>query len=345
MNKITLCSGLFLIFIVLGTFRATVPEKRSQDDLFEVIEGRKSVTFIMGEDKTAQPFFELARAHFALDPAEKSDIVVNSCRTLEDVIHYLNGSRERGNLPWSVINIVAHGNPQTGLNLQITNGGHKATPKRLVQAVLKKDLPKLGQNVADTSTHINFWSCGIGKNVLMNMALENIFDTRENGPRVYCSPHFVVFHPGINRPPLRLKASYWPYYYKRGYRPGDIQIASALRRQFPEQDIAWRAAIENKGNSRGGRVYSDEYHIPVKLIRLYKDKDDRPDFTSEEEKVRWALAQPELREQIGETGIPADRFKWTVHKIIHTNADGKRVPAVKAIGMSTVLYVLEENVQ
>ena len=55
------------------------------------------------------------------------------------------------------------------------------------------------------------------------------------------------------------------------------------------------------------------------------------------------MSQPELKKQIAETGIPEALFQWTVNKIVHTREDGSTVPAVKAIGMATVLYILDEH--
>lgn len=337
--------GAFLL-VCMAFFRLAVePEGGDQAVLFEEVADRRSITFIMGEDKEEHAFYGHATAHFALDPDERTDYVVRTCRTVADIIAYLNASEGRGEQPWSVIHIVAHGNPQTGLNLYITEDGHKATPKRLVQAVLLASTPQLREGVIDSTTRINFWSCGIGKSPLLRFALSRIF--RPDGgdsAHVYCSPHFVIFHPSeTGHAPYRLKASYWPYYYRRGYRPGDLEIVQALRSQYPDAHIDWLRALENVEGRDTSEVRHGEYHIPVSYTRIYPSKAARPDFQSEEDKIAWALSQPAIREQIEETGIPADRFHWTVNKIIHTTEDGERVPAVKAIGMATVLYVLRSE--
>ncbi|MDX1478668.1 MAG: hypothetical protein R3301_13240 [Saprospiraceae bacterium] len=334
-----------VVVLVAGYALLTVTERADQTGLFESIDGRQSITFIMGEDKTEQPFYRLASEHFALHPEERTDHVVHACRTLDHVIQYLNTSSQRGGQPWSVINIVAHGNPQTGLNLYIKEGGHKATPKRLVQAALRKDLPALQAGTVDSSTRINFWSCGIGKSPLINLALKQLFRT-DNGDsaRVYCSPHFVIFHPSREQAaPYRLKASYWPYYFRRGYRPGNLEIAAALRTDHPDANIDWLDALSREEPDSANAVYHGEYHIPVSYTRIYPSKGARPVFDDEGDKIRWALSQPALTSQIAETGIPADQFHWTVHKIIHPLEHGTRVPAVKAIGMATVLYILRED--
>ena len=337
---------LIAISILLGALtigRIVIePENSDQSTLFIKPFKGQSVTFVLGADRPGSDFYANAAQHFTLDSSEKTDIVVLNCRTLEDVINYLNTSSQRGDAPWSVVNIVAHGNPNTGLSVDITESGHRATPRRLLQAVVRGDAPRFKSGVLDTTTRINFWSCGIGKSAMLNLALRRIFRTADGGsPELYCSPHFVMFQPsGQTGIPRRIKASYWPYYYKRGYRPGDSEIAAAMASQFPDEQIDWRDALNHEIYSDSSDACYGEYHIPISYLKIYDSKDDRPDFESDEDKIRWALAQPAIRTQIEETGIPEDRFQWTVHKIKHQTEDGSWVPAVKAIGMVTVLYVL-----
>lgn len=323
----------------IGYLSQIESEKKAQDDLFTPAAKRKSITFIMGVDKTDVPYYANAREHFALNEKEKTNLVVNACRTLECVISYLNSSEERGSLPWSVINIVAHGNPRTGLNLYLFDGGPKATPKRLVQAQLINSLSRLDNAVADSTSRINIWSCGIGKNPLINLSLKQLFKTRDNKRvDVYCSPHFVIFHKDTTNKVHRLKASYWPYYYKRGYRPSLSEIEFELKKKHKEEEINWAEGLRNEDLDTG--ILHQSYHIPVSYTRIYRLKTDRPDISSADSKKAWIYDQPSLVKQIEETGIPFEKYNWQVNKIIHTTDDGKKVPAIKAIGMSTVLNVL-----
>jgi hypothetical protein len=288
----------------------------------------------------------LAAQHFAMDTQEATDYVIHTCTTLGSIIEFLNTSSLRGNKPWSIVNVVAHGNPQTGLNLYITEGGHKATPKRLVQAVLLDTTPDFEQGIVDSMSRINFWSCGIGKSPLVNASLKQIFSTADhNSPQVYCSPHFVIFHPSkVSNVPRRLKASYWPYYFKRGYRPGDTEITTALHNEYPEERIDWDEALRHRCSNDTASLYHGEYHIPVSYTRIYQTREERPALDTPEQQMQWVNAQPEIQDQLDEAGIPMDKYHWTVNKIIYTQEDGTKVPAIKAIGMATVLYVLKEEI-
>lgn len=323
------------------TYLAYIEEERQdQDPLFYNLNSGTSITFLLGHDKTDVPYFERATEHFVRSEEEKTDLVINSCRTLSCIIEYLNHSSERENRPWSVINIVAHGNPKTGLNLHLYDNEPKATPKRLLQSVLIGSLPKLKEGIVDNQTRINIWSCGIGKNPMINLSLKRIF-IPENGDsaQVYCSPHFVIFHPDDNGNIKRVKASYWPYYYKRGYRPSRSEIVQAMKIQYPDEELDWNMALQKEDYQ--DQVFQQSYHIPISYTRVYNRKEDRPALNTEEDKRTWINDQAEIKEQLGETEIPFDKFNWQVNKIIHTLDNGERVPAIKAIGMATVLNVLK----
>jgi hypothetical protein len=340
-------SKIPLAALCIGGLMIVIPRQEHPASLNRsaAMPGRKSITFIMGEDKTPQPYYALAADHFALDAEAKTNYVIRTCHTLEAVIQYLNSAAERDEMPWDVVNIVAHGNPQTGLNLYITENGYKATPKRLLQAALRGDTPVLESGVVDSMTQINFYSCGIGTSAMIQVSLRQIFKPAEGASaKIYCSSDFIVFHPSLTgAAPRMVRASYWPYYFRRGYRPSDSEIIHALRNEYPEEDIAWSAALDQNVPSDSIEEYHGEYHIPVSYTRIYETKEERPSVGTADEKMLWVRSQPEIREQLDQAGIPEDRYSWTVNRIIHTQPDGKQVPAIKAIGMATVLYVLKEN--
>ncbi|NNE26649.1 MAG: hypothetical protein HKN09_07380 [Saprospiraceae bacterium] len=325
-------------FMILGCYYLGIEKESTSPITNTGIPSRKSITFIMGDDKTSVPYFALAEDHFLSHSESQTDLIVKTCRTLEDVIQYLNNSESRGSSPWSIINIVAHGNPQTGLNLYLKDGGHKATPKRMLQSVLLSTNTRLKEGRVDSISNINVWSCGIGKNLMINLSLKEIFKPIGGpAPTVYCSPHFVIFYPDNNNQVQRLKASYWPYYFKRGYRPSISEMSYALSRKFSDT-IDWAQALESESIEEG--IFHQKYHIPVSHIWLYENKDDRPNWSNQKEKEAWIKAQQIIMDKVGETEIDFDKFNWQLNRIIHTNEKGDKVFAVKAIGMATVLNVL-----
>lgn len=330
--------GLACLFFLISKFTF---ESGQQAPLFDDPPGRTSITFLMGEDKTDIPFFEKAELHFSLHPEEGTDLIVKSLRSFEAVIKYLNDYGTPG-VSWGTINIVLHGNPNTGLRTLITDGGHVATPKRLIQAFLLESTPRFNNGTIDSMTQLNIWGCGIGKNPVVKIALQQLLQT-ENGvkPKLYCSPHFVIFKEKDDRRiPVRLNLSYYPYYFKRGYQPSHSEIRHAMMNQYPDAEINWDVALAE--TSENEEFFHHSYHIPVSYLKIFKQKSDRPELSSQKQKIEWVKAQKELMYQIADSGIPFEKFHWRVHKIIHTDTEGNVVPAVKAIGMSTVMCFLKE---
>jgi len=302
---------------------------------------RRSITFLLGEDKPGYNYFELAEEHFSLDTQEKTDLLVKSCRSIEDMIQYLN--EERGSKSWGTIQVVLHGNPYNGLSVSITKSGDRATSRKLVKAMMDGSLPKLQTDKLDSTTRINFWACGIGKNPFIKISLESFFQLPDGSvPQIYPSPHFVIFKEiAANVPAVRLSSTFWPYIFKRGYRPGDLEISNALKQQYPESEVNWLREISNASDGESSAVSQNSFHIPVSWTVIYPTKESRPDVNTTIQKLDWIRSQDVLMEQISETGISIDKFTWTVNKIIHTDKNGEKVPAIKGIGMTTVLCFLE----
>jgi len=341
-SKITLSlilPTLIVGYILLSNFTL---ENKSQSTLFNHGGLEKSITFLLGEDKKGYQYFRLAEEHFLFDEEEKTDLMIKSCRSIEDMIHYLNDHSQDNS--WSTIQVVLHGNPWNGLSIPIESEGPRASPKKLVKAIMDNPLPSLKTNAIDSSTKINFWGCGIGKNPFIKIALDSflVLPTGDT-PNIYVSPHFVIFKEvGNGIPAKRIKASYWPYIFKRGYRPSDGLIAQELQNQHPDVPIDWNNAIVNNETHEQEGLFQNSFHLPVSWTVIYPTKKSRPALKTEEDKMNWVRSQEELMRQVDELNIPLDKFNWTVNKIILTQKDGTKVPAIKAIGMATVLCVMEE---
>jgi hypothetical protein len=328
---------MFLLALTLIT-----KETQDQNVLFEKEMERKSICFIMGEDKGDHRYYELAEQHFLFDQDEKTDVLVKTCRSIEDIIRFLNINNSNGQLPWGTIQIVVHGNTWSGLSLSLEEAGPRATPKELVKILVENPLTRLQINRIDSTTKINLWGCGIGKNPIINLAMDSLFtDVAGVKPDIYTSPHYVIFQEGLdNTAPKRIKASYWPYFFKRGYRPSDWTIAKAYEQQFPEAKVDWRQALSNDENKEG-KPFQNSFHVPISWTLIYDEENERPKLRSQEEKIKWVKDQEDIMEQVDLLGIPFDDFHWTVNRI-RFKEDGKDLPAIKAIGMSTVVCVLKE---
>ncbi len=296
----------------------------------------------MGRDKQGQDYFSLAEQHFLWDSIEKTDKVVTSCYSLTDLLNYLN--QNVGERAWGTIQVVLHGNVWSGLSIPMWQDGPRAYPKDLLQAVKQQKFPTLHSHAVDQRTRINLWACGIGKNPYLLIALERLFTNGEGGrPQVYASPHFVIFRRRDSGLPSRLKASYWPYFFRRGYRPSDSQISEAMTQQYPDVDINWSRVLRQESFDGDSSLFHHSFHVPIVWTVIYDQKDLRPDVSTTSDKMAWIAGQPKLQDKLNALGIPQERYQWTVNKIILTDPDGSIRYAIKAIGMCTVICFMHST--
>ncbi|NND32464.1 MAG: hypothetical protein HKN76_07725 [Saprospiraceae bacterium] len=344
MRSALLVGFAWIVLITILFCRVVYLESKDQKSLFVSPTQRESITFLLGHDKPGQNFFQLAEQHFLFDSVEHSDQVIKSCPSLLSLVEYLRD--KSGNAPWGVINVVVHGNMWGGLSVPLWPEGSRAFPKELFSAACQGAFPLLDSSVIDSQTKVNFWACGIGKNPLINLALEYVF-TNQSGDLadLYVSPHFVIFKKlGHQVAPVRIKASYWPFFYRRGYRPSENEIAAELKIQYPDMDMDWESSLKTSLEDTSITDFYDEFHVPVVWTVIYADKASRPDISTVESKMSWIKNQPDLMMKIADLQIPLEKYNWTVQKIIYTDNQGIQQPAIKAIGMCTVLCVISPEV-
>jgi len=330
--------SIFLYLLTILLFMiciSIIPRKMAEAE-----EG-ESICFILGEDKLEQTFYSLATEYFTSDSLAGTDKLVRHVRSIEELISFLNAQDNR--VPWQRIELVVHGNVWSGLSAKITDGGERAYPKELLKAFAKKQLPVLKDHVIDSNTVVNVWGCGIGNNPIMNLALKACFtDVEGERAAVNASKKFVVFKAGDDDGRVKLvKASYWPYFFKRGYRPGDQVISRAMAMQYPDAPLDFS---ESMSAVTSESVYQEQFHIPISWTVIYDTKEARPSIGTWESKEHWIRSQAPLMKKINDLQIPFEQYTWTVNKIIHTDESGQKVPAIKAIGMSTVLCFLDEGI-
>ena len=99
--------------------------------------------------------------------------------------------------------------------------------------------------------------------------------------------------------------------------------------------------MRKTAGSENNNEFQNSFHIPASWTVIYPTKKSRPSVKTEVEKMAWIKSQDELMAQVEELNISLEKFTWTVNKIIHTKSNGEKVPAIKAIGMATVLCVLD----
>ena len=103
------------LVIILKWGLVTNDHKKPLNSNACVTEEGSSVTFIMGSDKpNTNDFYKNATYYYHMHPIDKTDFVILSCKSLEDVLDYL--TLQSDHTYFETINIVCHGNPWQGPN-------------------------------------------------------------------------------------------------------------------------------------------------------------------------------------------------------------------------------------
>lgn len=308
---------------------------------------RESITFILNEDKNGHNgYYTAAANYYRVHPEERTDYVITHLRTLVEVRDWLEQDKPMNGQPWGRVNLVVHANEWIGLASPIVPGGMRATRSRLETAAASGQFVPLADSILDAETELVIHGCGLGRNMEMLSALAHAFGGKDAQRPVTSSSRFFLHYAGdfaggrMQNPERYLVKPHYTF-YKTGNRPSNARLASTLAEKYPKTGIDWKQALQKEAPRFAGDAYHESFKVPILWTVAYPDKASRPDISTDSLKQAWMDEQEDLQKQIEEIGIPESEFDWTVQRVIHTFPDGSRRPAIRAVGLCTVLTVLQ----
>ena len=323
-----------------------LPGKRSRKENEKIPKRpRESVVFIMGEDSgNGNPFYSKAEDYYR----HNTTYLVTTCRSLSEIIDYLVKGSYDNRTPWGSVRIVVHGNEWTGLGIPVVPGGERASAENIIGALDSEVLRPLPYGTADASTEIRLLGCGLGRNTDLTAAINRLFGGSRDiphRPAIYTSRYFMVYETvwsGNEKTCREYPADFWYAFYRKGYYPGDIRIARQLHRRYPDENIAWREAIDRENPRWRGDTFHRTFNIPAEWTVTYSEPGMRPALPDRDSEKAWIDGQKELKEYLGKTGIPFDCFEWKTRHINVQDDSGTVIPAIKARGDCTVICILRD---
>lgn len=308
---------------------------------------RRSITFIMGEDKDPDNrYYQEAYQYYRYNPKAKTDDLVTYCRSLLDLRNYLRVHRPEDGQAWGTVNIVLHSNEWSGAGIPVLPDG-KRTSVQSVEAAMKSGaFAPLADEIMDEQTELVLYGCALGRNQELLDLIEIAFGGQdERRPIVRSSRYFVFYeskmYNGVVENSERYLTDFSYAFYKKGYRPGDIRLSRQLQKRYPTSTVNWRDALTHTQPEYLGDAYHYTFDVPIVWTVTYADKSERPVLKTKEEQEKWLANQPELQAKLQAYHIPIEQFQWTFRKLDYTFEDGTTEPAIKAIGLCTVLCVLQ----
>ena len=304
---------------------------------------RENITFILGEDGSPEEnYYSSATKYYRTHPTEGTEKLISTCRSLLEVRNYLATHHQPGQLPWGKINLVVHGNEWSGLGVATLPGGKRTTIPSLEAAMKSGAFQPLPNHIADACAEIHVHGCAVGRNIYLLQTIGKAFGAMQPVP-VKSSVHFVRYEPSEKNPSKsqRSQLESWYAYYPKTYRPSDEKLIAQLKKRYPNEKINWQDALSRKQPRHQKDIYHYTFNVPVVWTVAYADKNSLPDLEKWKTQKNWLKNQKELLNLLKEYKIPLENFQWTFLNVSHELEDGTKVPAIKAIGLCTVLTVLK----
>ncbi len=308
---------------------------------------RSNIVFIMGEDgATKNQYYTKAKTYYENNPKYQGEEKVFHCRSLEEILKHLK-ENNINNLPWGKIRIVVHSNEWTGMDMSVLKDGERLTTEILKQAIREKMILPLSNDVVDEQSEVIIYGCGSGKNLELSSALSKAVGGEDaRRPIVRSTTHFVLYEADrVSNKTEKYMTKAWYGYFKTGYRPGDIRLANQFKKQYPNDTINWRNALERTRPGMKKKTFHHTFNIPVEWIVTYPSEADRPELKTEAQQIAWLKSQSELMDIINKTNIPLEYFRKRFKGINYTFDDGVTEPAIKFEGKTTVVCILKPIIE
>lgn len=303
---------------------------------------REDIAFILGEDdEPDENYFSAAYSYYRMHPTEGTEQVITSCQSLLEVRDFLEKNAPANGRPWGEIHLVAHGNEWSGLSVPTLPSDKRTTVPSLTNAVESGQFTPLPVHLADAKTELHVHGCAVGRNEKLTEALRQAF-AGERAMEVVASPYFVRYDGGSSAAGgSRHSLEGYYAFFPKTYRPSDEKLVRQLEERYPSENIDWQGALQ-RTSAAGGGVYHHVFHIPLVWVVAYPDEASVPDLAKWKAQKKWLSEQEELKKMLKEYDIPQEHFQWTFLNVTHTLEDGTQVPAIRAIGLCSVLTVLRE---
>ncbi len=309
-------------------------------------EERPSITFILGMDEdSTNAYYAEAKIFYQNDPAERTEFVVTECQSLLEMRDYLATHQAKTGIPWGRVNLVSHGNEWNGLSVAVLPDGKRTTVTTLAEAVGNKALLPLPDWVADACTEFHVESCGVGRDTSLLKALQYVLGDGGELPQMISSPYFIHYSSSKKAGQVvscrRALLEPWYAFYPKTYRPKNSVLAQRLQKSYPDTQLDWQAALARSASSQSTEPYSHEFDLPIVWVVAYPKGQELPNLEKWREQRIWLTQQPELLATLRDLGLTMNDFQWTFLKTKHQLDDRTEVPAIRAIGLCTVLTVLK----
>lgn len=308
---------------------------------------RQSATFILGEDgEAANRYFDAAFNYYSYTESERTEYIITSCRSLREVRNCLDSLSRPNKLPWGRINLIMHSNEWSDMGVAVLPNGARASKASIEAAVANNQLLPLPNNVIDEATELVLHGCALGRNLPVLEAARIAFGGNDGvQPQVRSSKYFILYESDAqNGRPFdctKYLADAWYTHYPTGYQPATSILAQRLRSNYPDAGIEWQQALAAETPATSASAYHYEFKLPVVWYTQYGSNSERPTVATDSAKTAFLAQHLNIQTMIAEYGLEQSDLTWTVYPMQYDSGNGNKVPAIKAIGLVTMVCVLQ----
>lgn len=306
-----------------------------------------AVTFILGEDQTSKnQYYESALQYFSTDSIESTPLVVTNCKSLAAVREFLlKNSPTTG--AWQHINLIAHGNEWTGLNVPIVPEGERCTQAALQTAMLQKIIKPLPNQTVNDRTRLHIVGCNVGKDTLLLKTISRAFGGSDTArPLVSAARYFNIFEKEKVEMNRHLAKSYFVS-IPAGKFPGNRHVESLFKNKYGAEKMNWFKALLTLKPETPEMPYVHYFNIPATWTVVFPNEKERPILETEAEEWDWVNQQEIFMQQLENMDLQPDNFQWTTENLTFAAPNGQELPAIQISGQ-TIIYcilkpVIDEN--
>lgn len=331
----------FFLLLTISFCSTASSESKNKEQGDKVDYKHRSITFVIGEDKSTNKYYTFAAQYFRQHKMGENNKVIIAPMSFVEIMNYLNTipSEER----WDKVNIISHGNSWTGLAVKVSKGGPRTTLESIMDLQSEGQLPILRSGIFDEQSHVILYACGLGLNEGLMYKLKEVF-SNDQSPVVTSTKLFNIFSAGKTTSKHSL-AFFYNSFYKPNRYLGKPNLVKQLQKKHPEVEIEWLNALKRKLPKYPGQAFSYKYYIPISWTEVYEHSTERPDLKSENDIINWILEQPEFLKLVSDYDIPLDKYQWSAQYRNYTNSAGETKPAIHIKGKTVVMSVLKELVK
>ena len=324
-------SQLLMLAVVILAFSSCNQELMPKED-----NPYTEVTFILGEDASQRnPYYHNAFAYFSSNDVEGTPWMVTECRSILELREWLANYQPRTGA-WKKINIVAHGNQWTGINVPVVPEGERASKEALQAAMKEKKIKPLPNSVLDQHTQISIFGCNVGQDTSFLETLAISLGGKDvERPSVASAPYFNVFENHQDSFSRHLAETYFVA-FPAGSFPGNKKLAQQLRERYPDVAIDWKKALLTLEPQEDKRPYVHYFHIPVEWGYVYGTKKEMPILPTQQDTLNWVSGLKLLQNKLSDMEIPMEQFRWTIKEETY-----KGHPVRVAFGQTIIYCILK----